>query len=622
MKTETKAELGKLLWHLLMMVCLAVYAMGLVLVCEAAARVEFRTFKLFLETEVGRLAMKNAAVLAFTLMLALYFLVRRIWAAMALVSVPMLVCHMINAFKLNLRNEPFFPWDITLAGEATNILGDISLEPSKAMILAVGCIAAAIVIAAILDRLVLRRNRPGRLVSLSCFAAAAAGFAILWGSWMSQSYIQAHTIPLRVYNQHWSYKENGFLYTFVANIYHAQVPEPEGYSAQTLRELTADYCGSEGSVEPNVIVVMSEAFSDLWNAENLTFDQELAPNFMALAGQYLSGNCMTSEYGGNTANCEFEVLTGYSTWMMPNGTVMYMSYLNQPTDSYVSYVKSRDYYAVAVHPYQRSFFSREKAFELLGFDEFYSAEAFQGTERLRVAQYVSDLDVADRIIEEFEKNQQTDRGFFCHTVTMLNHTSYYNGDWPEEERVGMQADCELTDTEYAVLVSYATGLRHADSMLGKLVDYFSQVEEPTVILFFGDHQPSLGTPGYELMQRIGYVADNTSLEGILALQSTPYLIWNNFEETPTAARMDMSMFHLLPYMTRTLDLPRPAFHSYMDGLFEMTRGVTRQVSLDGNGTPVLTLEGEAKEAFEKYLCIVYDGLMGKQYGNAALYGES
>ena len=140
-----------------------------------------------------------------------------------------------------------------------------------------------------------------------------------------------------------------------------------------------------------------------------------------------------------------------------------------------------------------------------------------------------------------------------------------------------------------------------------------------MIVFFGDHQPSLGSPGYELMQRIGYVTDNTSAEGMLALQSTPYLIWNNFEEEPTAAKLDMSMFQLLPYMTRMLDMDRPGFHSYMDSLFDQVRGVTRRVCLDGSGVPVLTLEEDAKAAFEEYLTVVYDGLLGKQYANEKLY---
>ncbi len=612
----------KLLWHFLLTVCAAAFAVGLTLICEAVSRQEMSEIWGFLDTELGLLVMKNTALLVFVLMMALYFLTTKISAALVLVSVPMLLCHIISYFKLKLRSEPFYPWDVTLAGEATGILGTITLEPTKIMGMAIAFVLGAAVFALAMDLLVLRRNRLRYGASALCGLALLAVFSGCCGQLLSEEYVRANIPGVKVFNQAQTYRENGFVYSFMGNFYHARLEAPEDYSARSMAQLTGGYEAREGSVKPNVIIIMSEAFSDIWNAENLTFSQELAPTYTALAEQYLSGSCMTSEYGGNTSNCEFEVLTGYSTCLLPSGTVPYMSYLNQETDSIVSFLKGKGYYTVALHPFRRSYFSREKAYGLLGFDDFYSEEHFEGAERLRAFGFVSDDAVADRIIAEFEKNQATDRGFFCHTVTMLNHTSYYASDWPEEERVGMTANCELSQTEYDTLVSYATGVRHADSMLDKLTDYFSQVEEPTVILFFGDHQPSLGSPGYELMQRLGYVSDNTTPEGKLALQSTPYVIWNNFEEQPTAAKMDMSMFHLLPYMTRMLDMPRPAFHSYMDGLFALTRGVTRQVSLDGSGMPLLTLEGDAKEKFDEYLSIVYDGLIGKQYGNEALYGES
>lgn len=618
-KIKSKTFLRKLGWHLLMALCVAVYACGLVLLCEASARTEFSTFRSFLQTDIARITLRNTAVLVMLLIVALYFLTTKISAAMAIVSIPLLICHMISAFKLQFRNEPFYPWDVTLAGEATNILSSINLSFSKAMILAIVYVLIALAIALTMDVLVLRKNRPRYRVSLACFAVALAAFAGCSFNWFSESYIKENTVAVRVYNEKLTYRENGFVYAFASNVYHARTEAPEDYSAASIAEIAQGYTGTEGSVQPNVIIVMSEAFADIWNAENLHFDEDLAPTFTALAQQYLTGNCMTSEYGGNTANCEFEVLTSYSTYLLPTGTVPYMSYLNQASDNYVSFLNSSDYYTVALHPYQRSFFSREKAYELLGFDDFYSEEHFEDAERLRYMKYVSDDAVADRIIAEFEKNQQTDQGFFCHVVTMLNHTSYHLSDWPEELRVGMTADCELTETEYNVLRSYATGVQYADAMLAKLVDYFQQVDEPTVILFFGDHQPSLGSPGYELMQRIGYVDDNTSVEGVLALQSTPYLIWNNFQEEPEHAEIDLSMFQLLPYMTRMLDMDRPGFYTYMDSLFEETRGVTRTICLDGEGNPVWTLTGMALEKFQEYLELVYDGLLGKQYASELLY---
>lgn len=621
MEVKTKQVRKALVWHFLLILCTAAFSVCLAMACEALTWEDLADFWSFAEGDRGRLVLTNTALLAFVLILALYFLTTKISAALALVSIPLMLCHIIHYFKLKLRNEPFYPWDYTLAGEATGILGTITLEPSKMMLLAIGAVAGAIVVSLVLDILVLRRNRPKYGVSFLCGAALLVVFGCLSGQLLSEEYIQANTVGVRVYNQNLTYRENGFVYAFAANYYHARTEAPEGYSAQSMEAIAGEWEAQEGSVEPNVIIIMSEAFSDIWNAENLCFDEELAPTFTALAEQYLSGRCMTSEYGGNTANCEFEVLTGCSTYLFPSGTVPYMSYMNQQTDSIVSFLKSKDYYTVALHPFRRSFFSREKAYELLGFEDYYSEEHFGDAERLRAFGFVSDDAVADRIIAEFEQNQSTDRGFFCHTVTMLNHTAYYASDWAEELQVGMEASCELSQTEYESLRSYATGLRYADAMLAKLVDYFSNVEEPTVILFFGDHQPSLGSPGYELMQRIGYVEDNTTDQGRMLLQSTPYLIWNNFEEEPTAAQMDMSMFHLLPYMTRTLDMDRPGFYSYMDSLFEEVRGVTRRVCLDGSGNAILTLEGEAQEKFDEYLSIVYDSLIGKQYSSRWLYGS-
>ena len=81
------------------------------------------------------------------------------------------------------------------------------------------------------------------------------------------------------------------------------------------------------------------------------------------------------------------------------------------------------------------------------------------------------------------------------------------------------------------------------------------------------------------------------------------------------------MFQLFPYMTRTLDLDRPAFHSYMDTLFETLRGITQKVLLDGEGKPLLTPDETQQQAMDEYLTLVYDGLLGSQYANGILYGD-
>ncbi len=595
----------------------------LAVLCEATAQETFESFWDFFCTWRAHHVLLNTTLLLSLLVGALYRLTTKLWVEVLAVGIPFYVFHVISAFKLLFRNEPLYPWDLSLASEVGNIVGSMNIRFSLPMILGMIYLLAMLVLAIVFDaRGAKRQKTPYKRSFLAgvCLLILFAASSVLL---LNKFYIAACGIETISFDQKTSYHENGFLYSFATNVYKSKVTVPEGYDQLKVVELAKDYEteAAEATVEnPNVIIVMSEAFTDIWNAKNLHFNEKIAPNYNALAKKYLSGNTMTSEYGGNTANCEFEVLTGYSTALLPSGTVAYMNYVNDRVDSYVSYLDSMGYYTLALHPYLRSFFSREKAYEVLGFDAFYSEEHFEDAERLRMMQYISDDTAMERIISEYEKNERVSvRPFFCHTVTMQNHASFYEEDFPVEEQIDFIADCELEDEEYAALRSYVTGLQIADAALGKLVDYFEQVEEPTVIVFFGDHQPSLYGDSRELMERIGYVEDEESTEGLMALQSTPYLIWNNFEKKPTHIEEDLSMFQLLPYMTRNLGLARPVYYSYMDSLYEELHGWTRQVACDGAGKPVEELTEEAQKKFDEYLLLVYDGLMGKRYANDLLY---
>ncbi len=609
------------LFSALLLTIILSFSFGLAVLSEASAQETFERFTAFWKSEISGLIFTNLTLLLGLLIFAIYLLTTKLSVAVGLVGIPFYVCHLINAFKITFRNEPFYPWDISLAGEAATIAGSMKLRFTPPMIWGAILLLGGLILAILADIFWLKKIRPryrwgllSGLLTLGIFLGSA--FMVT-----DYSYLVDHGVEVIIFDQTTSYRKNGFVYSFIANAYDSKIDTPTDYSLETVAEVASKYRKVDAKEKPNVIIVMSEAFTDIWNAENLTFKKELAPNFTSLAKEYLSGSCLTSEYGGNTSNCEFEVLTGYTTYLLPTGTVPYMNYLNTETDSYVSYLNSQGYYTVALHPYLRSFFSREKAYEFLGFDDFYSEEHFEGAQRERMMQYISDNAVVDRIIAEYEQNEKKDRPFFCHTVTMQNHASFYLEDWSAEEMIHFSADCELNEEEYNTLLSYATGIRSADAALGKLVSYFEEVDEPTVILFFGDHQPSLYGDSRELMERIGYTADRNSAEGLAELQSTPYLIWNNFEKVPTHAEENMSMFHLLPYMTRTLKMARPAFHVYMDELYDEVHAVTRRVCLDSKGEPMEVLPRKGQEKFEEYLMLVYDGLIGKQYGNLFLYPQ-
>lgn len=609
---------SKKLWiYAAVVLLLAFYTCGLVYISEATAQPTEESFLEFRFGEWGSTALWNSAFLVCFVTLALALLLRSVAASVGLVSIAYFGIHLANAMKVVFRNEPVYPWDLTLMGEVTNIASSMEFELTVWMKRGIAYVAAAIVVAILLDVFLLRKNH------VSYWKEAIAGVlcaVVVWvggSSLLGEAYLAEHNVTFISWDPQKSYREAGFLYAFAAAGHTSTVEEPKDYGKNAVEDAVAGLQATEDGVQPNVIFLMSEAFVDIESAERLHFDRELTPHFNRLSEQYLSGRCMTSEYGGGTANSEYEVLTSYSTYQLPSGTIAYMNVVNRDMDSYVSYLNKNNYHTVALHPYQRVFFSRDKAYTVLGFDEFYSEEHFEGAERVRGENYISDAALTDRIIEEYEKNKASGQKFFCHAVSMQNHASFPANDFGES--VGMTCDVELAAGEADAIRTYATGLTYTDAALGTLVDYFSKQEEPTVILFFGDHIPALGSNAADLAARIGYAGEVGSVEGKMTVQSTPYLIWNNFEETPTAEKQDLSMFHLVPYMTRKLGMQRPLYHAYMDKLFESLWGVTRQVSLSSDGTPSYQIPEAARKAWEEYLLLVYDGVQGKRYGNELLY---
>ncbi len=591
-----------------------VFAIGLAFISEEVSQGSPEAWTSFLRSEWSAKALANLALVTALLMLAVTFITRLLSVGVGLVGAVVFILHVVNAFKVTFRNEPFYPWDFTLAGETGNILSDINLQLTEPMILGLIYLLIGILGAVVLDIWVLKRIRMRYYKEAILGGVVLLFFGLCFHQRFSLEYLKENQVQVVVWEPLTSYRQNGFVYSFMRSYYDAQVAEPEGYSEEAVTALTADAAekSSESGkgIDPNIIVIMSEGFMDLERAANLSFDRELTPRFNALCEQYLSGRVMTSEYGGGTANSEFEALTGYTTYGLPAGSIAYASYVNGEVDSYVSYLNGRDYNTVALHPYERSFFSREKAYDVLGFDAFYSEEHFEGAERIRSRSYVSDMALTERIIAEYEASAEKGQPFFCHAVSMQNHTSYDPNEFGEET-IRFQTDAEIAEYDRGAIETYATGISKTDEALGALVDYFESVEEPTVVVFFGDHQPYFSaTPN--LAETIGYSLGGKEEKAFLQ-QSTPYLIWNNFEEKPTHAEADFSMYQLLAYATDRLGLSRPAYFEYLDELRAELAGVTRQVTLLPNGKKQIGMQGEIKKRYDEYWMVTYDLLLGKEY---------
>lgn len=585
--------------------------------CEKIV-MEGEKFAEWLYSDTGDFAhwVTSAAVLF--VIAALSLLTTKLSVSTALTSAAMIVMHQVHYIKMNLRGEPFFPWDVFQYKEAMNISGDVELEFTDDFFAAVRIAVILTLVAVVIDVFFRYPKSAPYLIRVS---AASAVFGCMYmfvtGVIWNTALTREHGIELVLFEEVNSYETGGFFMTFMQNAEKMSVTPPQDYTEAEIDAITDGYEASDGR-RPNIIFIMSEAYINPDEFTNISFDRPTSNNVNYLSRKYLSGRLLTPSYGGGTSISEYEVLTSNSAAYLPSGTVPYMQFVRTKSPSYASFLKELGYSTLAIHPYTSDFWCRNKAYPLLGFDRFLSMDDFTDAEYPR-GRYISDMDLTRKIISEYEASEEG-VPFFAFCVSMQNHAGYQPGEYgdatigfAESEDGENDAYTGLTDWQSGLLRTYVTGAELADEALGELVYYFSGVDEDTVIVFFGDHQPYLGEIDLDL---IGLTSPgNSADENSKILYSTPYVIWNNFGAGGHSSA-DMSMYQLIPYMTEKLGLARPAYYDYLSNSRGFMAGHISWLSLDGNGVPVYDMDSAMEAAARDHWLIEYDIMFGRRYAQS------
>lgn len=308
---------------------------------------------------------------------------------------------------------------------------------------------------------------------------------------------------------------------------------------------------------PNIIVIMSEAFYDVNRFEGaVSYSENPMKEFEELTKEGLSGNVMVNVYGGSTHFSEFEFLTGWNSKGMNSGACPYKEAFNDEQPSLARYLQEAGYYTLAVHPYNGTFYNRNRAYPRMGFSKFVDRGQMKYTDKCG---YISDDSLTNEIIYQYEK-KKGEQPFFCFGVSMANHITPINGELKENAPDDIQVTFHNEDAGYSEsqkkwFGEYISGIAKSGEALKKLTDYFRNQEEPTVVVFFGDHAPSYALD----MLKVG------GKDEILAY-STPYLIWSNYDlgenvagkvSGTMEAGMDMTASFLSTYMLEMLQMPLP-----------------------------------------------------------------
>lgn len=501
-----------------------------------------------------------------------------------------------NYFVILFRSIPILPWDFFSLGTAASVAGDYEYTVTfKILYITLGFLLLFLLASHFtvkiswnfrFDTKKAKTALLGRLAALFlCIGSFIVYISILW---LPNVHKVFTGLDNTLFTPGYMFRTNGFAVAFIMDLRYLSINAPNGYSAEEMQALLAEYeddvtvsdpvnnDNDETSDKPNIIVIMNEAFSDPAVLGDFTTNVDYMPFVHSLlegADNTISGYMYSSILGGNTANSEFEFLTGNSMAFLPIGSVPYQQYIRSEIDGITEQLESLGYNTVAMHPYNSTGWNRTKVYDFMNFDEKYFISHFANGTRIR--KYISDSYLYQKIITQYK--EKGDSPFFAFAVTMQNHSGYGDG----YDYDNFTVDVEMQEATSKYLNTYLSLMKVSDTSFEQLVSYFKEQDEKTIIVMFGDHQPNdyVINAVYNVN---GLNFDGMSLEEQQNRYMVPFVLWANYdieEETDVT----ISANYISSLVMETANLPQTAYQAFLSDLREEIPVVTANMYIDKNG---------------------------------------
>lgn len=357
---------------------------------------------------------------------------------------------------------------------------------------------------------------------------------------------------------------------------------------------------------PDVIVIMNESW---WNTDNIigdgvTFSSDPMAVYRRLEKTCSSGQLTANIFCGGTIGSETEFLTGLNTKYFTSYTGIATELEQRKVPSIVDYFNALDYDTIAIHPYEGSFYGRDKIYPSMGFDKIVFEDDMDYTALYSC--YISDESLALQIIKEYEESKGEQK--FIHAVSIGNHIQGIDRDHESLKEYPYPISVELKgspdEEAYMDLVNYINGIHLANEAFEQLTAYFAQTEKPVVLAMFGDHMPGFSR---EVLEAMGL--GGTDPETQRRHYSVPVLIWSNFEADRIAP--DGENINYLPQMLlEYAGLPDAGMSRVLKRQREVLKTNTRVRVADEQGRLLDSYDPKQREAVRHFMVVDYDLLLG------------
>ncbi len=558
-----------------------------------------------------------------------------------LISPAMFLFGLANMYVKDFRGEPLVPMDMGSVSTAMTVARgytySVGVDVSFAVAVTVLAMALAVRLsmphAARKTKIVLRLVI-ALVVSTVAFCFYGTDLFVNWG------------YKPDFFNQMRGYNNKGALLGFTVNTRYLHRSAPEGYDPDAIEGIVeSELAGYDGrtiteaalgkraakgkakknaAVEPDIIVIMDEAFSDLTINGEYETNRDPIPNMNALKKESLQGYAYVSVFGAGTSNTEFEFLTGDSMAFLPPASNAYQLYIEKDQPGLVRTLEKKGYTTHAFHPYFRGNWNRPRVYESMGFDDYCGIEDMFSQKFVNeytnnpnakytlgklleeegksgdifLRRYVSDAYDFSDVITRYEKRDKS-KPYFMFNVTMQNHSPY---DMFMDEKY-RTVDLEGLAGEYPKSEQYLQIIHQTDKALGDLVAYFKEADRPVIVLFFGDHQPSIENDFYTEVTG----TDPNRMEGMQNMNryATRFMLWANYDIPKGWVDM-ISVNYLQTMMLESAGIDITKYGQYLQSLYQKYPVITSQGAVKAGGAFV-DAPG-AQPDLSDYSCVIYNGL--------------
>lgn len=574
-----------------------------------------------------------------------------------IVNISLYVWSLLNYFIELFRGSPFVPLDVLSFGTGLSVSDGYTYELSWKLIL--GSIMFFLIY------LINKKSvniKPKKLkFKLLAKLAPAAYIAVVVISLFFTDYAANLGYKPDFWDQSRGYHRTGSFFNFCLNTKYLIIRKPADYNAANVSDYVAetlkdagvdpddhtvstnlltgqnDYTANTDGTMPNIICIMNESLSDPGALGNLETNEDYMPFIHSLTENTIKGSLSMPVFGAGTSNSEFEFLSGDSISFLPTGCNVYQSYVKDTVPSLVSTLGALGYSRTAFHPYYGEGWNRRNVYPLLGFENYISIEDFVDQDILDTYKQNNDVTeyemllnerypdrnmllrrfVSDSydysMVENMYENRDTSKPFFLFNVTMQNHGGY------AMSYTNFSQEIYVTNMNgiYPKANRYLSLVKRSDEAFQELVDYFSNVSEPTIICMFGDHLPSIEDGFYE--ELFGTSLDHLTTEQQQLRYTTPFVIWANYD-IPEATLNQISANYLSTLVLQTAGLPLTQYNRYLASLYQKLPIINTVGYVDADNNYYTHSENSKyDDLLYQYHCLVYNSLIDRHNRDSSVF---